>query len=152
MNSLYYLPWITALLIMLSTMAAVYSLSKPKIFTLAKYLYYAATGIVALMLICLLMAFVTFKFQYSYVYHYSSVDLPVLYRIAGVWAGQEGSIVLWTFFIMIAGVIAVTREEQLKQGFLTIVGLVSLIFVIHCINNNPFTYIWDTSKNFPVNI
>ncbi|MBP8986408.1 MAG: cytochrome c biogenesis protein CcsA [Spirochaetes bacterium] len=152
MNSLYYLPWIPALLIMLSTMIAVYSLSKPKIFTLAKYLYYAAAGIVALMLICLLMAFVTCKFQYSYVYHYSSVDLPVLYRIAGVWAGQEGSITLWTFFIMIAGIIAVNREEQLRQGFLTIVGLVSLIFVIHCINNNPFAYIWDTSKNFPVNI
>ncbi len=39
--------------------------------------------------------------RYSYVVQHSSVELAWYYRIAALWAGQEGSFLLWTWMIML---------------------------------------------------
>ncbi|MEJ5361369.1 MAG: cytochrome c biogenesis protein CcsA [Spirochaetota bacterium] len=147
MNLLYYLPWLSAALIVASVILAVKSFKKDNLLKVARYSYYGATAVTALMLIALTIGFVFNAFQFSYVYQHSSLDLPLMYRIAAVWAGQEGSFLLWTFFVMVTVVLALRYEKQYTQSFLTLAGLVTLVFIIHCLHNNPFAYIWDSSKN-----
>lgn len=43
--------------------------------------------------------FLTDNFQVTYVANFSSRDLDVIYKIAALWAGQPGSLLLWTFFV-----------------------------------------------------
>src|SRR3989337_2703940 len=45
----------------------------------------------------LFYAFLTHDFRLSYVYGYSSNDLPLFYLLSSFWAGQEGSFLLWLF-------------------------------------------------------
>lgn len=42
-----------------------------------------------------LFLLLTDQFQYKYIWSYSSVELPLLYKISAFWAGQEGSFLLW---------------------------------------------------------
>lgn len=55
-------------------------------------------GLVALMMTvasgALLTAILTNNFQFSYVVGYSERALPIGYKIAAFWAGQEGSLLL----------------------------------------------------------
>ena len=48
---------------------------------------------------CLTYAFYTNDFSVSYVAQHSNSKLPGLYRIAGVWGGHEGSLLLWHFML-----------------------------------------------------
>ncbi len=147
MNLLLFLPWLSAVMVIASVVLAVQSFKKDNLLKIALNLYYGATAVVGVMLTALTIAFIANKFQYLYVYNHSSVDLLLAYRIAAVWAGQEGSFLLWTFFVMIVGVMALHYEKKYAQSFLAVFGLVTLVFIIHCLHNNPFVYVWDASKN-----
>ncbi len=48
---------------------------------------------------CLSYAFYTNDFSVSYVVAHSNSKLPGLYRVAGVWAGHEGSLLLWLLML-----------------------------------------------------
>lgn len=39
------------------------------------------------------------QFQYEYVTDYTSSELPVIYKLTALWAGNAGSLLLWTFFL-----------------------------------------------------
>lgn len=48
---------------------------------------------------CLTYAFYSNDFSVVYVVQHSNSSLPALYRIAGVWGGHEGSLLLWHFML-----------------------------------------------------
>ncbi|MBI3067323.1 MAG: hypothetical protein HYY79_00005, partial [Betaproteobacteria bacterium] len=56
---------------------------------------------------CLTYAFVTNDFTVAYVANNSNSKLPLAYRIAGVWGGHEGSLLLW-MLILALWMVAVT--------------------------------------------
>jgi cytochrome c-type biogenesis protein CcmF len=76
-------------------------------------------GLIAL-LICssaamltLLYFLATSQFQYEYVTDYTSRDLPVIYKLTSLWAGNAGSLLLWTFFLTLyAAMIAFSRKMK----------------------------------------
>ncbi len=39
--------------------------------------------------------------SYDYVFKHSSTDLPFFYKVSALWAGQEGSLLLWAWAILI---------------------------------------------------
>lgn len=41
----------------------------------------------------------TSQFQYEYVTDYTSSELPIIYKLTALWAGNAGSLLLWTFFL-----------------------------------------------------
>ena len=43
------------------------------------------------------------RFDIDYVWSYSSLDLPLVYKVSAFWAGQQGSFLLWLFFHAAAG-------------------------------------------------
>lgn len=47
-------------------------------------------------LLSLLSLFLLNRFEYRYVYGHGQSDYELMYKIAGMWGGQEGSVLLWT--------------------------------------------------------
>jgi cytochrome c-type biogenesis protein CcmF len=70
-----------------------------------KFINSGKGGLIAL-LICSSMAMLTLfyllatsQFQYEYVTDYTSSELPIIYKLTALWAGNAGSLLLWTFFL-----------------------------------------------------
>ena len=63
----------------------------------ARNAIYSSSGLLLLALLLLVAAFVTDQFQLSYVYSHSSSTLDLSLKLSAVWAGQEGSLLLWSF-------------------------------------------------------
>ena len=49
--------------------------------------------------LCLTYAFYTNDFSVMYVAQHSNTKLPDIYRIAAVWGGHEGSLLLWLLML-----------------------------------------------------
>ncbi|MCC5857773.1 MAG: heme lyase CcmF/NrfE family subunit [Ectothiorhodospiraceae bacterium] len=106
----------------------------------------AVTGqfvFLAVSYVCLTWAFITHDFSVSYVASHSNTNLPLMYRISGVWGGHEGSLVLWG--LMLAGwSLAVSRFSKglpavMAARTLAIMGLVSVgILSFTLFTSNPF--------------
>ena len=62
---------------------------------------YAGTVLLSTAVLLLLAAFLTHSFRLSYVSQHSSRALPVYLQVSAVWAGQEGSLLLWAFMQML---------------------------------------------------
>ncbi|CAM3803389.1 heme lyase CcmF/NrfE family subunit [Mesobacillus zeae] len=61
----------------------------------------------------LLYALATSQFQFEYVKDYTSSELPILYKLSALWAGNAGSLLLWTFFLtMYTAMIAFSRKMR----------------------------------------
>src|SRR3954453_17771064 len=70
-----------------------------------KFVNSGKSGMIALF-ICAAMAMIamfyllaTSQFQYEYVTDYTSSELPIIYKLTALWAGNAGSFLLWTFFL-----------------------------------------------------
>ncbi len=92
---------------------------------------------------CLVASFVRNDFSVLYVANNSNTALPLFYRVAGVWGGHEGSLLLW--LTMLAGwMLAVAQwSRRLPPPFvarvLGIMGLVSIGFILFMLTtSNPF--------------
>ena len=48
-------------------------------------------------------AFLHNDFSVAYVANHSQLSLPTLYKVAAVWGGHEGSVLLWILLLALAG-------------------------------------------------
>jgi cytochrome c-type biogenesis protein CcmF len=92
---------------------------------------------------CLTYAFVTNDWSVAYVASNSNSALPLHYRIAGVWGGHEGSILLWTLMLAVwtVAVAAFSRNlpDEMVARVLGVMGLVSVGFLLFILfTSNPF--------------
>ena len=93
----------------------------------------------------LLQAFLKKDFGFAYVAENSDASLPTFYRIAGFWAGQQGSFLLWLLLIVVVAVVIalvnLNKVERLTGGavmVLCIVGAVFAALMIFDVGSNPF--------------
>ena len=98
--------------------------------------------LVAASMAALAWSFYVSDFSVAYVAGHSNSLLPTMYRLAAVWGGHEGSLLLWVF--MLAGwTVAVaqrsrTLDEAMVARVLGVLGLVAtglLLFVL--LTSNP---------------
>ncbi|HSN41255.1 MAG TPA: heme lyase CcmF/NrfE family subunit [Burkholderiales bacterium] len=92
---------------------------------------------------CLTYAFVTNDFSVAYVATNSNSMLPLHYRIAGVWGGHEGSLLLWTLMLGVWTVAVTVFSRHLPQDMVArvigVMGLVSVGFLTFMLfTSNPF--------------
>ena len=66
----------------------------------------------SLAMISLLYLLGTSQFQYEYVNDYTSSELPVIYKLTALWAGNAGSLLLWTFFLTLYIVMVVFSRKM----------------------------------------
>jgi cytochrome c-type biogenesis protein CcmF len=65
------------------------------------------TGAVA----ALLVALVGSDMGNAYVAHHTERSLPVVFKVAALWAGQEGSLLLWAWLLSVVGAAAAWRRR-----------------------------------------
>lgn len=121
---------------------------------LASMFYWAITlgtiGISAYFLIIIM----NHDFQYAYVYSYSNTELSQLMLMSTFYAGQEGSILLWTLMLALTGFIVMPYAKKYNYESV-VMGLYSLIMAflfMLLIVKSPFERIWDafSAENLPV--
>jgi len=88
-------------------------------------------------------AFITNDFSVVYVSAQSHSDLPLMYRISGLWGGHEGSLLLWVLMLSGWGAMVALRRKALPRSthatLIAILGLLSLGFLAFILfTSNPF--------------
>jgi cytochrome c-type biogenesis protein CcmF len=97
---------------------------------------------------CLTYAFYTNDFSVMYVAQHSNSKLPDIYRIAGVWGGHEGSLLLWLMMLsswmLAVSLFSSQLPDAMVSRVLGILGLVAVGFLLFMlITSNPFTRLSD---------
>ena len=111
--------------------------------SIARPAAYLLFGLVVISFICLATSFVQHDFSVLYVASNSNSALPLQYRIAAVWGGHEGSLLLW--LLMLCGwMFAVARFSEhlplpVLARTLSVMGLISVGFFLFTLaTSNPF--------------
>jgi len=92
---------------------------------------------------CLMASFVHNDFSVLYVVQHSNSLLPLPYRMAAVWGGHEGSLLLWVLMLSLWTLAVAAFSQQLPDAMvarvLGVLGLVAaglLLFILT--TSNPF--------------
>ncbi|MDO8988304.1 MAG: heme lyase CcmF/NrfE family subunit [Sideroxyarcus sp.] len=109
----------------------------------ARTLSFGQFVLVGVAFVCLVQAFIVNDFSVLYVAQNSNSQLPTAYRVAAVWGGHEGSLLLWTFILSIWTIAVATFSRHLPQEMvarvLGVMGLVSTGFLLFMLlTSNPF--------------
>ena len=92
----------------------------------------------------IVVAFLTDRFDYWYVANYSNRDLDTYFKVAGLWAGQRGSLVFWVLLLSLFSVTCTFSNRLKNREFMpNVVGVLLTItafflFVLLFADVNPF--------------
>ena len=100
-------------------------------------------GLIAVASGCIITAFLTDQFQYQYVAGYSNRALPIFYKVAGLWAGQTGSLVFWALLLSLFASITVLQNRHKNREFMpyvagTLLTVLAFFLVVIVTVSNPF--------------
>src|SRR5205807_8093501 len=103
----------------------------------------AQARLVAFAFGCLTYAFVTNDFSVAYVAMHSNSALPLHYRVAGVWGGHEGSLLLWALelgvWMTAVSLFSTHLPEEIVARVLGVMGLIGAGFLAFLLfTSNPF--------------
>jgi cytochrome c-type biogenesis protein CcmF len=117
--------------------------NKPFLLVSGQRAVYSVFVLVTLASGILVYALMTGDFRFAYVAAHSNRTMPILYKFAAWWGGQEGSLLFWSWLLSTyAAVVAVTnrrRHRDMMPWVLGVLGTVQTFFLI--LNNfiaNPF--------------
>ncbi len=95
---------------------------------------YAVFFCMALLSAFLITALVESDFHLEYVANYTSKALPLFYKISAFWAGQKGSLLLWSFLLMGFSSLAIYQNREKNRDMLpqliAILLSINLFFLI----------------------
>lgn len=98
---------------------------------------------VALAFVSLAYAFASKDYSVLYVASNSNSHLPLAYRIAALWGGHEGSLLLWAFILSLWTVAVTFFSQHLPEAtrarILGVMGFISIGFLLFMLSvSNPF--------------
>jgi cytochrome c-type biogenesis protein CcmF len=114
--------------------------AQPRLVTLAA-LWQIAGVLGAIVLLA--VAFINYDFSIEYVARNSHTTLPLIYRIAAVWGGHEGSMLLWMAALSLWSLATLfslrRRDATYAARTLGVLGLVSMCMGAYVVfTSNPF--------------
>ncbi len=113
---------------------------------IGRVFFHATVVLVLLFSAVQLYNILTHQFQYSYVWSYSSRDLPLPLLISTFYAGQEGSFMLWALYTALIGVFLMqySSRKGYEPQVMSVYGTIQLALLLMMIVKNPFAYVWET--------
>src|SRR5579864_1394790 len=72
-------------------------------------------------------------FSVAYIFHHSNRDLPIPYKFAALWSGQEGSLLFWAWLLSTYGLVLRLRHKvdvKLTAYASTILAAVQIFFLL----------------------
>jgi cytochrome c-type biogenesis protein CcmF len=117
--------------------------NQPSLFNLAVPAARAQFVFIAISFICLDYSFYANDFSVLYVASNSNSHLPLAFRLAALWGGHEGSMLLWVSILgvwtMAVTMFAKTLPESFRIRLIAVMGMVSIGFLAFIIfTSNPF--------------
>ncbi|MCC5913100.1 MAG: cytochrome c biogenesis protein CcsA [Balneolaceae bacterium] len=150
--------FIAAIAAMISYAIAAYK-EDEKIERISHWLWYAKGISLLIASIALIRLIVTHRFEYYYVWNYTSLDLETMYLYSAFYGGQEGSFMLWILcgFVVGIGLIKWTRKPYMAPVMfvmtLTQFFLLSMVvgwdLIVTQIGATPFRTIAQEMPNAP---
>ena len=114
---------------------------------------YILTLLLVVVSVGIIAAFLGNQYEYRYVANYSNRELDTYFKVAGLWAGQRGSLVFWTLLLSVFSSIAVFLNRRRNREFMpyvsgTLLGLLSFLLVVLLFADvNPFERMGFTPIN-----
>ncbi len=117
--------------------------SNAVLMNVARPLAFGQFLLVSVAFACLLQAFISNDFSVLYVAQHSNSQLPIQYRIAALWGGHEGSLLLWVFLLglwtIAVAMFSKHLPEEMVARVIGIMGLISVGFLLFMLfTSNPF--------------
>jgi cytochrome c-type biogenesis protein CcmF len=145
--------------LLLALIAAVYAIvagiiairtRNPLLTKSARHAGIAVFLLVTLAVACVEHLFFTNNFSMAYVAEHSNRDLPAFYKFAALWAGQEGSLLFWSWLLSIYAFFALFLNRHKHPELMPYVGVVlaSIQVFFLTLNNfvaNPFQVLGHAS-------
>ncbi len=126
-------------------------LNKNKI---AKYLVRISFFLLVATTLLLAYYFVTSDFRFLYVWQYSEKNLSFWYKLSGLWAGQEGTYLIWAIVVLASALWYAEKFNLEDRVASTIVLLTSALLIGLALLTNPFKtflqFFEEQAKNFAV--
>lgn len=114
----------------------------------------------------LLYIMINQRFEYQYVWQHTSKTLPFKYIFAAFWEGQEGSFLLWTFWLVIISLILMFTSKEWEPRVMTVFAIVQMFLISmilgivvdlpflpeYKLGSNPFTLFRENPQwaNIPI--
>ncbi len=116
---------------------------RPPLTRAARWAGIAVFPAVSLAVAGLLYLLFTNNFAMAYVAEHSDRTLPFVYKLAALWAGQEGSLLFWSWLLSIFTFVALVANRRKHPDLMPTVGVVlaGVQFFFLLLNNfvsNPF--------------
>ena len=86
-------------------------------------------------------------YEFSYVYNYSSVDLETRYKLSALWAGQQGSFMIWVLVGLLAAPLLMRRSRAFEPYVLLPLMAIQTLIIIFMLIQNPFALRLDVAGN-----
>ena len=116
---------------------------RPAWVALARPAAMAQSVLMAVAFGCLITAFIQNDFSVLYVAQHSNTLLPLQYRVAAVWGGHEGSLLLWVLMLVMWTLAVALFSKQLPEAMVArVLGVLALLtagFLLFILfTSNPF--------------
>jgi cytochrome c-type biogenesis protein CcmF len=110
---------------------------KPFLVVSAQRSIYCIWALITLASGILVYALMTSDFRYAYVAGHSNRAMPMLYKFAAWWGGQEGSLLLWSWLVATYGaVVAFTNRRKHRDMMSWVFAVLTTIQTFFLILNN----------------
>lgn len=113
-----------------------------------KWIESARGAVLSLIFVSLLASFLllyflgTSQFQFEYVASYTSLNLPMVYKLTAFWAGNAGSLLLWTVLLCLyTGILVFSKEKRNPMmPYVSSILLLNILFffTVMALDGNPF--------------
>lgn len=119
---------------------------RTRLVTGARISLMANWGLVTLAVVALALALVTRQFSVRYVYDHTSTSLPLLYTLSALWAGQEGSLLLWLWLLAGCATLLMMQRGSwltaLRPYALAVLTITQALFAaVLTFEANPFAHL-----------
>jgi cytochrome c-type biogenesis protein CcmF len=105
---------------------------------LGGWLFAAHAALLVAALGLLASYFIAHRFEYAYVAQFSSRALSPALTLAALWAGQEGSILLWTAIGGVLGIALLAQPGRLTAPAMFFAGVAQVFMSILLLAKSPF--------------
>ena len=110
----------------------------------------AVFSLLSLSVLLLVYLLVTKDYSNAYVAKNASNDLSIIYSIAALWAGQEGSLLLWSWILsMFAFIVTISKtfKPLIVSTEKTVLFILSFFVFLIVFIENPFEVLSSAPKN-----
>ena len=103
----------------------------------------AVCGLLSVSVAALLYALITHNFKIEYVASYTSSDLSLIYLLSTLWAGNDGSLLLWSWLLSIFAAVVVLQRRDVGKELVpyasSVIMAIQTFFLILLLSlSNPF--------------